>query len=72
MPVPRQVPFTETQPPVIDMPPLYVDVDVLVTERFVTVVVPKPTLPLNTALLIVVLFIVPPFIVGEFIVVFVN
>ena len=44
LPVPRHVPFTVTHPPLIAIPPANVDVEVFVTIRFVTVVVPSDAL----------------------------
>ena len=57
LPVPRHVPLTETHPPVSAKPPANVDVDVFVTVRLVSVVVPNPTAPV---VLIVVFVIEPP------------
>ena len=42
--MPRHVPLTVTHPPVTEIPPENVDVDVLVTERFVIVVVASDVL----------------------------
>lgn len=69
LPVPRHVPFTETHPPETAMPPENVDVEMFVTARLLSVVVPKfaPLL-----VLIVVFVIDPPFIVGLFIEVLVS
>ena len=72
-PVPKHVPFTETHPPLKAMPPANVDVEVLVTTRLVTVVVPKLAVPVELMLPPKVMLLnVPPFTVGLFIVVFVS
>ena len=78
-PVPKQVPFTETQPPVIAIPPANVEVDVFVTVRFVSDVVPRLPIiifvnvaPSIVPPLIEVFVIDPPLIVGLFITVFVS
>ena len=72
-PVPRQTPFTETHPLDSAMPPANVDVDVLLTARFVSVVVPKLEIPADNVLAATLVFVMdPPFMVGLFIDVFVR
>ena len=65
-PVPRHVPLTVRHPPVIATPPEKVDVEVFVTIRFVTVVVPSTASP---EVLIVVFVMDPPVMIGFVIVV---
>lgn len=64
-PVPRHVPLTETHPPDTAIPPEYVDVEVFVTVKFVSVVVPADKLPVDIEPPLIVVFeIDPPVIVG--------
>ena len=72
-PVPKQTPLTETHPSDTAIPPAKVEVDVLVTERFVSEVVPKLELPADIEPAFITVFvIVPPLIVGLFINVLVS